>query len=512
MDVTSITNSWFVVALVFIITVAAKVARSRTLPGAKKTIKTAPPSPPEAKGAPLVGVLPAVLSRGLQAVIREQHRELGSVFTLRSLGLAVTFLIGPESSDHFFHAAESEIAVDDVYKVTVPIFGRGVGYDVDLDTRNEQHRFFAKTLRPAKLRVHAHPMVHEVEEYFGKWGECGVVDMKHEVDHLLMLIASRCLLGKEVRENMFDEVSSLLHELIGGLQLISMFFPYLPTPAHRRRDRARARLEEIFSQIATARKSSGRVEEDMLQELMDSRYGDGRATTDAEVTGLLLALLFAGQHTSSTVTVWTALSLLTHPEHLRVAVAEQERLVEEHLEHNHHGSGDGAVVDYGVLQQMDFLHRCIKEAMRLHPVSQMILRRARRGFTVRAKDGGEYSVPAGRMLASPLVVNNLLPYVYKDPHIFNPDRFATGRMEDNAGAVAGAGAGDLAYLAFGAGKHACMGEGYAYQQIKVILSHLLRNFELKLESPFPEPENMLSMRPKGKVMVTYKRRKLFCNT
>uniref|UniRef100_A0A0E0JZ72 Obtusifoliol 14-alpha demethylase n=1 Tax=Oryza punctata TaxID=4537 RepID=A0A0E0JZ72_ORYPU len=495
MDHISTTIAWFSIGLVFIITLAAKVVRSSITLPAEKTSKPRPP--PEAKGAPLVGFIPAVLRRGLQAVIREQHRALGSVFTLRSLGLAVTFLVGPECSDHFFHAPECEIAIDGVYEATVPIFGKGVGYDIDLDTRNEQHRFFAKMLRPAKLRGHVLPM-----EYFGKWGECGVVDLMQEVEHVLMLIASRCLLGKEVRENMFDEVASLLHELMGGMHLISMFFPYLPTPGHRRRDKARAKLGEIFSQIVKTRKMSGRVEDDMLQDLIDSRYGNGRATTDTEVTGLLVALLFAGHHTSSTAAVWTALRLLTHPEHLRAVVAEQERLVAEQ-QHNHHGGGV-VIIDYGVLLQMDVLHRCIKEALRLHPITQMILRRARRGFTVRAKEGGEYSVPAGRLLASPLVVNNVLPDIYKDPHVFDPDRFAVGRAEDKAVA----GAGDLAYLSFGAGKHACMGEGYAYQQIKVILSHLLRNFELKLESPFPETEDMLSMRPKGKVIVSYKRRTL----
>uniref|UniRef100_A0A0E0NDX6 Obtusifoliol 14-alpha demethylase n=2 Tax=Oryza TaxID=4527 RepID=A0A0E0NDX6_ORYRU len=492
------TNAWLTIALVFIITLAAKVVRSSVTLPAEKTSKPRPP--PEAKGAPLVGIIPAVLRRGLQAVIREQHRALGSVFTLRSLGLAVTFLVGPECSDHFFHAPEWEIAIDGLYEVTVPIFGKEVGYDIDLDTRNEQHRFFAKMLRPAKLRGHVLPM-----EYFGKWGECGVVDLMQEVDHVLMLIASRCLLGKEVRENMFDEVASLFHELMGGMHLISMFFPYLPTPGHRRRDKARAKLGEIFSQIVKTRKMSGRVEDDMLQDLIDSTYGDGRATTDTEVTGLLVALLFAGHHTSSTVAVWTALRLLTHPEHLRAVRAEQERLVAAaEQQRSHHGGGGGGGIDYGVLLQMDVLHRCIKEALRLHPVTPMILRRARRGFTVRDKEGGEYSVPAGRLLASPLVVNTLLPNIYKDPHVFDPDRFAAGRAEDKAVA----GARDLAYLSFGAGKHACMGEGYAYQQIKVILSHLVSNFELKLESPFPETEDMLSMRPKGKVIVSYKRRTL----
>ncbi|KAG2639417.1 hypothetical protein PVAP13_2KG012600 [Panicum virgatum] len=475
---TIIGHTWLVFTIIFpiIIMIAAR-ARTIIIPPKRKR---QPPvarkrQPPVAVGVPFVGVLPAVLTKsgGLQTVICEQHMKLGSVFTLSSLGIKVTFLVGPKVSVHFFHGTESEISISDVYKITVPIFGEGVGYDVDNDTRNEQHRFFAETLRPAKLRSHVGLMVHEVQEYFAKWGQCGTVDLKQEIDNVLMLIASRCLLGKEVRDHMHGEVSSLFHDLIGGLHLVSMFLPHLPTPAHRRRDRARARLQEIFSGIARQRKTSGRAGDDMLQGLMDSRYKDGRrATTEAEVTGLLVALLFAGHHTSSTVTAWTAARLLRHAEWLRAATEEQRR------------GGAGAVVDYDALLRMDVLHRSVKEALRLHP------------------EGDEYEIPAGRMLASPLVVNNMLPGVYRvDPDAFDPDRFAAGREEGRA-------AGELAYTSFGAGKHACTGEGYAYLQIKVILSHLRRNFELELVSPFPETENMISMRPKGEVMVRYNRRQL----
>jgi len=46
-------------------------------------------------------------------------------------------------------------------------------------------------------------------------------------------------------------------------------------------------------------------------------------------------------------------------------------------------------------------------------------------------------------------------------------------------------------------------------QIKVLWSYLLRNFELKLESPFPEPNwTKLVPEPKGRVMVSYKKRVL----
>lgn len=42
--------------------------------------------------------------------------------------------------------------------------------------------------------------------------------------------------GREVREQLFDQVKSLLHDLDMGMQPISVLFPYLPTSFHRKRD------------------------------------------------------------------------------------------------------------------------------------------------------------------------------------------------------------------------------------------------------------------------------------
>jgi sterol 14-demethylase len=84
------------------------------------------------------------------------------------------------------------------------------------------------------------------------------------------------------------------------MQPVSVIFPYLPIPAHRRRDRARQRLREMFGTIIRARKASGRSEEDMLQCLIDYRYkNDGRPTTEDEIAGLLITVLFGAQKTSS---------------------------------------------------------------------------------------------------------------------------------------------------------------------------------------------------------------------
>ena len=42
---------------------------------------------------------------------------------------------------------------------------------------------------------------------------------------------------------------------------------------------------------------------------------------EEEITGMLIAVLFAGQHTSSITSTWTGLSMLTHPVRLLTGLA-----------------------------------------------------------------------------------------------------------------------------------------------------------------------------------------------
>ncbi|CAO2142088.1 unnamed protein product [Urochloa humidicola] len=485
---------WFTIALVIISALIFKVIAARGIGmGDDPTCSRPPPSPPVVTGTSIIRLAHTLVTKGFRAMIQEQHTKLGSVFTISFFGLKTTFLIGPEVSAHFYQGLESEISHGNLLEFTVPMFGKEVAYAVDFATRMEQNRFYVDALKPSKLRCHVGPMLQEVEKFFANWGQQGTIDLKQELEQLLMLISARCLLGREIREKMFDEVFSAFHELSdNSLRLTSLFFPYAPLPTARRRDTAHARLSKMFTEVVRSRKNSNRIEEDVLQNLIDSKYKDGRSTTDAEVTGLIIAILFAGKHTSSTTSTWTGARLLSHPQCLETAIKEQKQILKKYGEH----------VDYNILLEMSFLHCCIKEVLRMHPPAPMFLRKVRKNFTVRTKEGYEYEIPGGHTIASPLVINHNIPSIYKDPDVYDPDRFGHGREEDRVG-------GKFCYTAFSGGRHACSGEAYAYMQVKVIWSHLLRNFELKLVSPFPETNWLkLGPEPKGKVMVSYRRRPL----
>jgi sterol 14-demethylase len=449
-------------------------------------------SPPVVATIPIIGGLLKFV-KGPIIMLAEEYARLGSVFTVKVLTRNVTFLVGPEVSAHFFKAQEADMSQKEVYQFNVPTFGPGVVFDVDYSVRMEQFRFFTEALTVKRLKSYVDFMVEEAELFFSKWGESGEVDLKLEFEHLIILTASRCLLGQEVRNNLFENVSSLFHDLDNGMLPISVLFPYLPIPAHWRRDRARKDLAKIFSTIIRNRKVSGKLQPDMLQAFIDSKYRSlGRSTTEEECTGLLIAALFAGQHTSSITSTWTGAYLMSCKQYMPPVLAEQKAVMQRH----------GNKLNFDVLSEMDVLHRSMKEALRLHPPLILLLRYCHTDFSVTTREGKTYTIPKDHIVATSPAFANRLPYIYKDPNTFNPDRFAPGREEDTK-------AGPFSYISFGGGRHGCLGETFAYMQVKTIWSIVLRHFELELISPFPEIDwNAMVVGVKGKVMVRYKRRPL----
>ena len=54
-----------------------------------------------------------------------------------------------------------------------------------------------------------------------------------------------------------------------------------------------------------------------------------------------------------------------------------------------------------------------------------------------------------------------------------------------------------------------MGETFAYMQMKTIWSHLLRNFDMELVDPLPEPDyTAMVVGPKGSCRIRYRKRVL----
>lgn len=439
------------------------------------------PAPLLSGGLPVVGHTVEFV-RGTIELLTRAQRELGEVAAFEIVGRRMVAVFGPEAHEAVFRAPDAQLSPMEAYKIMTPVFGKDIVYDASPEKMAEQLKMLLPALQDRRMRTYGEAVVLETEDTTRAWGQTGVVDFVELCRALTSFTSSRCLLGKEFREGMSEEFARVYHDLEGGVTPLAYVNAHLPIPSFKKRDKARVRMVEMISEIVRDRKKHDRTGEDFLQTLMDAKYADGRALTDDEITGLLLAAIFAGHHTSSVTTAWTLLELLQNPTTLSRAVAEVDRVF-----------GSGRPVSHAALRELTYLECCVKEALRMHPPLFMLVRVAMKDFTYKS-----FFIPKGTWVVVSPTVSHRMPGVFPDPDAFDPERFLPPRSEDKK---------DFAYIAFGGGRHKCLGNAFAILQIKAILALFLGQFEFGLCGDAIQADfRGLVIGPKEPCRVRYRRR------
>jgi len=304
------------------------------------------------------------------ATLKKAHQKFNDCFTCHLAGFNMTFLVGPEAQTVFFKATDEELSQREAYKFVAPVFGPGVVFDSPTSVMYEQMKFVKSGLAANNLKKYVPIIENEAREFFAKWGKSGQKDMLYEMNRLTILTASSCLLGDEIRQDpkVADEFADLYHDLEGGLNPIAFFFPNFPIPKHFVRDRARKQISELFMGIIKKRRAlpESQKKDDMLTILIESTYKDGETLDDKSIAGLLIALLFAGQHTSGITSSWTGFFLLQNPNFMAEVVQEQKEII----------ASDGHEITFETLRKSVKLENCIREALRMFPPLIMLMRKA----------------------------------------------------------------------------------------------------------------------------------------
>ena len=83
----------------------------------------------------------------------------------------------------------------------------------------------------------------------------------------------------------------------------------------------------------------------MIASLQTQTYKDGRPLTDREIAHIMIALLMAGQHTSSATSTWTLLELASRPD-------VYQRLYDEQVQVLGDGQGGFRRLEYDDLKDV----------------------------------------------------------------------------------------------------------------------------------------------------------------
>lgn len=434
-------------------------------------------------GLPLLGHIVS-FARNPYRFMKRVADSKGDIARFKLFNQTVVLLTGDEASELFYRSSDEQLDQSAAYKLMTPIFGKGLVFDAPIERKNEQLRMLMPSLRMEAMRDHSHKIVREVEEAIAGWGEAGEVELVRFMKQLTINTASHCLLGREFRYELSGEFAQIYSDLEAGVHPLAYHFPNLPLPAFRRRDRARARLQQLVGDIVQRRKQLDLKPSDMFQTLIDIRYRDGAALTDNEITGLLIGAIFAGHHTSSGTAAWVLLELLRHPQHLHTVRAELDALL----------GGEG-VVSFQSVREMGALESVLKEVLRLHPPLIVLMRKVTQDLQFR-----HYTLHQGDMVwAAPPVTHRLARH-FPNPEVFDPGRYDPERGEDRN---------LMAYQPFGGGRHKCSGNAFALFQIKAIFAVLLRRYDFELVAPpgsYVDDYGEMIVQPRSPCRVRYRRR------
>lgn len=334
---------------------------------------------------------------------------------------------------------------------------------------------------------------------------------------LTIYTASRSLQGKEVRERFDASFADLYHDLDQGFSPVNFMLPWAPLPHNRKRDAAQQKMAQTYIDIIKARRQAGteRDADDMIWNLMSCTYKDGTKVPDHEVAHMMIALLMAGQHSSSSTSAWILIRLATRPDIQEELLKEQKEILGEDLPE----------LTYEDLQKLPLHSQVVKETLRIHTPIHSILRDVVSPLTISPGNdnkGKTFVIPTThRLLAAPGFTSRLDNY-FPEPMKWEPHRWEEGHPLSYRGEVQEEqfdyGYGMISkgaqspYLPFGAGRHRCIGEQFAYVQLGTIVANVVRL--VKLSSPDGKNKivdtdySSLFSRPMSPAMVHFERRKL----
>ncbi|KAF3928993.1 hypothetical protein ABW19_dt0206638 [Dactylella cylindrospora] len=413
----------------------------------------------------------------------ECREKYGDCFTFYLLGAPTTVFLGSKGNEFILNGKLRDLNAEDIYgPLTKPVFGKGVVYDCPNSKLMDQKRLLAPGLNGTALKSYVPLFVKEVEEFiksspiFKPKG--GICDISSVMAEITTYTAAGSLQGKEIRDKLDAEVSTLYRHLDDGFAPINFKLPWLPIPRNIRRDHAQKSMAQLYMSVIQERRKKDLLanEEDMLDILMRSSYRDGTTIPDEEIANLMIALLMGGQHNTSSTGSWIVLHLAHDPTLIEELYQEQLRVLGSHL----------PPLTYDHLQSLTLHNNIIKETLRLHSPIHSVLRKVKTPMPV--PDTNWVIPPSHTLLSAPSFLGRTAEN-FPDPQRWDPHRWdnpSTGLVppktdfqDDKETIDYGFGAVSLnsiksPYLPFGGGRHRCVAERYAYTQLGAILATLVR--------------------------------------
>ncbi|XP_022095076.1 cytochrome P450 2U1-like [Acanthaster planci] len=274
----------------------------------------------------------------------------------------------------------------------------------------------------------------------------------------------------------FDYTSSELHQLVSGLQAVSHIsglsitreIPLLfLAPRFKEFREGELTYRQIINDLVTHHKETfdpshhRDLTDKLIQETSnkDSIFSFG----GDRIFRTLMDMFAAGADTTSSVLQFALWHMALYPK-------IQQKVRSEILT----AIGADQAPELSDRPRLPYTQATVNEVLRLsHPVPLSLLHR-----TTAPLELAGYHIPKGTELMTPIACLNIDPRIWREPDIFNPERFLS---EDGKTVVQPPG-----FLPFGTGCRMCLGETLARTELFLFFAAIMQRFMFDLPPDAPK--------------------------
>lgn len=425
---------------------------ARWLVGRAPALIEGPPEPSFAlvgrQRWPILGIyyrLKAIITDPTGMVV-DYQKAYGDLFTVRiPFNFDLTYVLSREGY-RFVMDLPAETGPMGPVMANVPTVGFWYGREKS-DTASLQALLLAgraftrdALLAPERLKGLGERVAQRVQATMDTWGP--EVDLSKALVDLLFDVSARGVLGDRLWDRLGPLVSGLYRDIVNGIDIVHTTIAVTPLryllPEYRSTRKLRPILDTI---VAEHRRSSV----DPVLDAMAAIEVDGRRLSDADLSWMLMYVIWNAVIYPGTYGFWAAIDTLSHPD-FRASVREA-----------------------GPERRRRLLTHGLLETMRLNPVASLVRAPPR---PIRYEHQGRlYNIPPNGYFG-------VFPYhlchdpnTYQDPDHFDPHRYQRGEPIPPV---------------FGRGAFGCVAQRFVKTVLVGVQEEILKRFDVEILDVVPD--------------------------
>ena len=384
---------------------------------------------------------------------------------------------------HFAFESADVFSKSDPRDLNMPYYFKWVGSGNVVLANGEQWHRIRQLTHPALNSVHVFsPVFHQKARFLCQALREKVAAGQKDVEVAIQLSrwlkavsldsAGVALFGfdfnhlKELGNPGIDAMDFVMAEVFDPVRIALPVKNHLPLESNRHLEQCMQHLDQlVLDMIASLQGDGGERESGNVLEMLMRGERSETLSTD-ELRNNVIAMVLAS-HETTQVSLGAVFYFLAKYPVLQEKLRKESIALFPDLDHafSHVERAGGQGSAYKKLRNFHSLGNFILESLRVYsPLANQNPR-----TTSRDTELGGYQIPKGTLVSMNIHAIHMSPEEWDRPEEFNPDRFVEESCRNN-----------FAYLPFGAGPRVCAGRNFTLMEQKIILCHVLRNFEISL--------------------------------